>query len=342
LRKRYKDGDPRNDIPPGGAPGEYRVVLTLARPGFLPGSDSNFSFDDTIPGDSHLAITAPALKPKDPQVNWTNIEIEASSGIGAELLTFLGHPNARGYLGRLETTLNAENFGEAGRRAYDAIAPQLSVWSAQLDIPMLVWRVLVTLKQTGSMHMTMINPFQEAHPRGDDATLTPEFTSFVSFYREALESNSEVYQFLCLFKIAEGVRNRRVRLGQEAKARGENLARPEERIPGEPEEFAPYLNALYPNRREWDAMALASAFIDEARGRKFGDLMKRELDDLRNDVAHALSDATGTITMSVDATLHVARVRKWLPVMKVIVRRLLKNEFPQEYLPFLLEDGTLV
>ena len=44
--------------------------------------------------------------------------------------------------------------------------------------------------------------------------------------------------------------------------------------------------------------------------------------------------------MSVDATLHIVRVRKWLPLMRVIVRRMLKNEFP-EYLPFLNEDGTL-
>jgi hypothetical protein len=34
-------------------------------------------------------------------------------------------------------------------------------------------------------------------------------------------------------------------------------------------------------------------------------------------------------------------VRKWLGLMKVIVRRMLKNEFPAEYLPFLKEDGTL-
>ena len=40
---------------------------------------------------------------------------------------------------------------------------------------------------------------------GDEAAMTAEFTSF---YREALESNSKVYEFLCLFKIAEGINRR--------------------------------------------------------------------------------------------------------------------------------------
>lgn len=337
VRPRFPEGDPRNDFPVQGNAGEYRVVITLARPGFLPGSESNFSFDETIPGDSHLAITPPALTPKSATFSPTHIELEA--GFPSQL-TFLGHPNQKGFLGRLETSFNANSFVDAARLAYDAIAPQLSIWSAQLDIPMLVWRIHVTHPQSRAMHINIINPNQEAHPVGDESTLTPELASFSSFYREALESSSEVYQFLCLFKIAEGIGNRRTRIAADAKAKGEKFTRPEERVPSRPNEFVTFLNALYTHRRDWDEMAINAVFITEARNRKFGDLMKNELDDLRNDIAHALSDETGTIEMSVDATLHVFRVRKWLPLMKVIVRRMLKNEFP-EFLPFLKDDGTL-
>lgn len=156
-----------------------------------------------------------------------------------------------------------------------------------------------------------------------------------------LRANSEVYEFLCLFKIAEGIRNRRAQLAAAAKTNGQKLSRLAERVPSATSEFVPYLNAIYATRRQWDDMALGSVFIEEALGRKFGDLMKAELNDLRNDVAHALSDDTGTIGVSADTSLHVARVRKWLPLMKVIVRRMLKNEFPVQYLPFLNEDGTL-
>src|SRR2546427_8716857 len=70
VHNEFVTGDPRNEIPVGGGPGRYRVILTLARPGFLPIPEWEFSFDPTIPGDSHLAIAAPALKltarPDDP------------------------------------------------------------------------------------------------------------------------------------------------------------------------------------------------------------------------------------------------------------------------------------
>lgn len=48
------------------------------------------------------------------------------------------------------------------------------------------------------------------------------------------------------------------------------------------------------------------------------------------------------VTLSADEALHLAKVSHWLPLLKCGVRRMLKNEFPNEYLPHLLEDGTIV
>ncbi|OLC41833.1 MAG: hypothetical protein AUH43_23865 [Acidobacteria bacterium 13_1_40CM_65_14] len=64
--------------------------------------------------------------------------------------------------------------------------------------------------------------------------------------------------------------------------------------------------------------------------------------DLRNAVAHALSDSTGAMTVSADEALHLDRVSQWIPLTKCIVRRMLKNEFPEQYLAYLREDGTLI
>ena len=47
---------------PGGAPGKYRVIFTLARPGSLPVDEREFSFDPDVPGDSHLGISPPAIQ----------------------------------------------------------------------------------------------------------------------------------------------------------------------------------------------------------------------------------------------------------------------------------------
>ena len=163
----------------------------------------------------------------------------------------------------------------------------------------------------------------------------------VGFYREALESSSPVYRFLCLFKIAEGIRKRRERAAADAVARGEKPMRLEpERIPQDSATFPIWLNGIYP-RRNWDDLTIESVFIVAARGRKINDLLNRELTDLRNDVAHALSDETGTVALSVDEALHVVRVETWLPLLRCIVRRMMKNEFPKEFLSHLAEDGSV-
>jgi hypothetical protein len=131
-------------------------------------------------------------------------------------------------------------------------------------------------------------------------------------------------------------------LAVEARAQGLTFVRPVQQIPIEPSEFKPWLGALFPIRREWDELALSGVFPTEGRGRKCKEILDKELTRLRLDVAHALSGSTGTMTMSADEALHIERVNKWLGLMKCIVRRMLKNEFPHEFLPFLLEDGTVV
>jgi hypothetical protein len=60
-------------------------------------------------------------------------------------------------------------------------------------------------------------------------------------------------------------------------------------------------------------MALESVFVTEARGRKIN-----------------------------DEALHLAKMSHWLPLLKCVVQRMLKNEFPDEYLPYLQEDGSIV
>ena len=61
-----------------------------------------------------------------------------------------------------------------------------------------------------------------------DGKMTPEFRGLVSLYREALENRSVAYQFLCFYKIAEGVRNLRERAAGEARAAAKHrrFARP--------------------------------------------------------------------------------------------------------------------
>ena len=69
-------------------------------------------------------------------------------------------------------------------------------------------------------------------------------------------------------------------------------------------------------------MALDGLFVSDAKGRKLNDLLDKELRELRKEIAHALSEDTGIVSLDVDEALHVALVNTWLPLLKCIVRRL--------------------
>jgi hypothetical protein len=46
--------------------------------------------------------------------------------------------------------------------------------------------------------------------------------------------------------------------------------------------------------------------------------------------------------MSADELLHIREVNYWLPLAMCIVRRMMKNEFPRQFLRHLKDDGTIV
>ena len=344
IRNMFKGDDPRSSVPRAGGPDDYRVVLTLTRPGTPPVGEREFSFDPAIPGDSQLGVAPPATTSlfAEPVLDGEVVMEVQTAAVNGLAIVFHGHPNKQGFLGRLETTLRANSFKDAEHEAHRAIAPLLSSWASQLDIPLMIWRIHVTATTTGSMQISIVNPFVEsALTLANEFALSPDLGRFASFYREALESNSPVYQFICLFKITEGLFKRRKQLASEARTRGEQVRRPVEQIPNDPPEFTAWLNALYPAPRDWDDMALDSIFIAEDRGRKFQVIFEKQLTDLRTDVAHALSDETGSVMVSADEALHIHRVNRWLPLLKVMVRRMFKNDFPAEFLPGVPESTSI-
>jgi hypothetical protein len=342
VRPQFADPkDPRNAVPVGGAPGEYRVVFTFARPGYTPVAEREFSADPDLPGDSHLAILPPATQPLKDNPGATQIRVRSKSDTDA--MMFDGYPNPAGFLGRMVTTINATDFKDAEVRTYQALNPTLSNISAHLDVPFWIWRAHVTEVATGAVEITVNNPFPNV-PFALRATgnLSKEFRAFVSLYREGLSSNSAAYAYLCFFKIAEGIRERRQRLDKEAVARGEKPGRAVERIPSTPEQFSQWLDAIFPVRPSvWDEGTLESVFPKQCHGRKINELLDKELVDLRNDIGHALSHESGEPALIVDDALHSYRIHTWLALMRCIARRMMKNEFPNEFLGYLTEQGKI-
>ncbi|HEV2380479.1 MAG TPA: methylamine utilization protein MauJ [Terriglobia bacterium] len=337
----YRDpDDPRNLGAPKGLPGDYESVFVLNRPGFNLISENQHSFAEGMEGDSHLAISKPALSPPgNPEADQILINGDTEDGH----FEFIGLPNQRGYLGKIKSKpFQADDLMDAARKCYRALASSLSKWSAELDVPLHLFQVESKELRTGNAQMSIVTAFREV-PLAirPNAHLEKEFRGYASLYREALNSTA-VYQFLCFFKIAEAISARRKRLERQAKREGKDFSRPDEVVPGDPGEFVPWLRALFHVQRDWDEMSLESIFQPVARGMQCADVIAGILKPLRDTIGHALGLLEGEeLTLSADELLHTEEVNRWLPLTKCIIRRMLKNEFPADFLPYLKEDGTV-
>ncbi len=330
LTPQYRDPeDPRNSSPIEGTPGLYRVMLTLNRPGFSLLPEGHISIGQRLQGDSHLQITKPVAErtPSDT----TKIALDTfTESYGHDLRAF-AYPNDAGYLGRIETELEAQNFRDAQHRAHRTLVPLLSVLGARFDVPINIYQVDCIELSTNRVNSRVNQAFADKLlPIGGLHKVTPPFDMYASFYREALTSSSLAYQFLCLFKIIEGIRRRRSQLAIAAKQRQQTFSRPSEIIPYDPVAYRAWLAPLFPGVHFQD-YELDMVFIAQARGRKVTKLITDRLEPLRNAVAHSLLDDPSAITLLVDDLLHLEQVERWLPITRCIVRLMLTNEFHDEF-----------
>jgi hypothetical protein len=326
VEQTFKDpSDPRNRSGPIGQPGKYEVTFSLQRPGYPLAPETKASFADGLKGDSHLAISRPAII--DP--TWTGTSMRINARHKGEDFVFDGTPNERGFLAKLVTVCTAATFLDAHRKASSALNPAISNWSLTLDIPVSIYQTDVKELSTGGARMTFMPPYPIAQlsliPSGQ---LPSELMGYASVYREALLSSSNSYQFLCYFKIIESIRSRRARLAPARKAAGISLANPFERIPVDDKSLPSWLDAIFPLRPPaWDKMTIDSILLPEAAGRTFTYISDTVFADLRNNIAHALFEA-GELTISIDDQVKTEAIYRWLPIARCMARRMLKNEFP--------------
>jgi hypothetical protein len=326
--------DPRNNGGPKGLPGKYVVTFVLARPGFNLLPESQHSFANGLRGDSHLAVAKPAFSPPgNPDAD--KILIKGTTEDGK--FVFTGFPNQRGFFGKVVS----EPFDA---KAHRALAPSLSNWAVHLDIPLYVVQTESVEVRTQNTQTSIRAPHSEVPLAiSPTANLLPEFRGYASLYREALNSNSPVYQFLCLFKMVEAMLKRRARLATAARKAGQPFTRRYESIPATADVAAiTWLNAIFSIRPNWDSMALASLFPTEVAGKSFQYVIDKVLYPMRVDIAHAIMSQSGELTLTVDELLHTQNLNKWLPLLKCIVRRMLKNDFPADFLSYLKDDGTFI
>jgi SEC-C motif len=328
--------DPRHSEDIEGEAGKYRIVITLHRPGIRLRPEADYAIAEHMEGDSHLAIAKPAHPHPDLP---SDTHVRLTTEIANESFTFVCSPNQKGFLGKLELdSIDADNFNHAAGRAYRATTLALSGMSFRYDVPLEIYQMDVIELRTGSVRISMVTPFREVSFLGDPTrVLSQEFLKYASYYREGLNSNSLNYQFLCFYKIIEGIRKRRQRLTgtavEAAKTRDVKVAsRAEDCLPHTREEQIKWLNGTFSTEQAWDDEALNATFPPEVLGIKISKLIKEseQLDTVRNKVAHAILRSEEP-TLSIDEASNVELVNKWLPLTKSIARYLLNKEFPDQH-----------
>jgi hypothetical protein len=245
---------------------------------------------------------------------------------------FKGIPNDNGYLGKIIVEeLTANSFSHAETLAYEVLAPFLSAWSLHLDIPVHVETIQVTSLETHTSSLRVRTPtFEMTFAGGISPILADDFCQYASLYREAMNSNSGFYRFLCFYKIIESISFRRSRTNEAAKQAGQEVRRFHEVIPSNQDELIAFLKDVYQWRTQWDAFALSQIVPVEVYGKRIGGVREKYLNPIRVGIAHALLK-TGEVRISLDKLEHIQQVNKWLPLCRVLARMTLRNEFPAEF-----------
>jgi hypothetical protein len=251
----------------------------------------------------------------------TTVQFGLDCGPEGRTIHLDGYVNDKGRLARLEApSFHADNFPDAFLAANRAAAFLLSRLAVRLNVPLAIVETETYELTTGICQLQITEPFHGATlPDHLDAEVPEEFAFYASLYREGLDSDSIGYQFLCFFKIIEGLNARRIRLAENLPRDGANPSRKRECLPAAGEECAAWLGELYGTKPESINLVLDQILPLEARGRKFLHVVDKYLRPIRHLIAHAVLDS-GESTVMADEALDTNRVHHWLPVTICIAR----------------------
>jgi len=307
-----------------GQQGKYRVQFLLARPGYPIRKEREHKFIDDVVGTSHIRIVKPEAERG----------LNDADRIVLQLLggnyQIIGLADKDGFLGKLVCELDANSNQAAEMEAYGSLAPFLSAWSMNVDIPIHVETIQVTNLATHVSFLRVVTPhFEMNFGGGTQPFFLDEFCQYASIYREGLNTNSAFYRFLCFYKIIESLIAKRGREAGARKAAGLDPRRAYERIPEKWEDILALLKRLYPWRDSWDQMAIGQILPSEVLGQSVTAIRDRHFRPLRLGIAHALLDR-GEITVILDKMEYIQEVNKWLPLCRICARWMLLSDFPRE------------
>jgi hypothetical protein len=321
---------------PFGEPGGYEATFTLLQPGQVAERVKGFGTtrvwevqNERIAGDSHLAICMPKDAQPSPNAEMgvaMPISINRPDGSASDMDVVL-KPNPDGRLAKVLVSLEAESFNNAEKRAYFEASSILSDLSFKLDLPL---RIAHThLKEISSGHVRIgfvrqfpyrgmgnLPEFEKRDETSAGFTMGMKgstYAALTSIYREALNTESPYYQFLCFCRIIQRLKTR-----LRPKWKKIILEHDKGLVP------------TYQRHEKFQEAQEDEHFPAEILGKKFNAVYDDYLTPLRDGIAHVfLEDMKDerSAERSTDEHEFVSEVYVHLPVAHHIARTMLSNDF---------------
>ncbi|HDR9101592.1 TPA: hypothetical protein QDA86_004991 [Burkholderia vietnamiensis] len=246
----------------------------------------NFDEND---GDSYLTAPHDAVM----------LRAETSEG------TFEAKKNRLGELSLVEFTCRATSVSDARSKFQLAVLPFLDKLAYEANCPIFVATTRIEDRQNQCTTVDCTWPYRKAIVNPHEAAIYPEMKPVYAMYREAQNSHSDFYKFLCYYKILEGIfRHIRINTFRTARENGVVLQRIRDMVPQSaeiPEEF-----------RQYSGTPLQS-FFDSVMTPEF-----------RNALAHFAEDDGAVLDMS--SPDHIKRYSGILFIAELCAREAIKNQ----------------
>ena len=198
----------------------------------------------------------------------------------------------------------ATNTAEARRKFQTAVLPFLDYLSYLADCPVIVAMLRVEDIKNDRISMEYVSPYRKTTVNPHIANLFLELAPVYAMYREAKNSCSDFYKFLCYYKILEGLLGKlRVNVFSQARSAHIDLGRPKETVPASSEISIAYQSHIGKPIK---------AFFDGVLTPRF-----------RNAVAHFITDDGAVLNMSLPG--HIDSYGEVLYVLELCVRTVIKS-----------------
>jgi hypothetical protein len=300
---------------------KYQVAVTLTRD--LTDERASLSFGGPE-GDSFIRVPAGG------QLELTIFSARTTTA-GTQKVEIGTLANKQERLAKCRVELEASSFKDAEHTAFDSISPLLSSVAFESDVPIRVAQLDVKQTSTGRASMTYTCPYPDASlPPAESLSTAPYIQSLMSLYCEGINSNSQNYQFLCWYKIIEGIYWKRddERAAKPKGSRRDPTPKIPELVPDGREELRRSISSIFPTvgtkgltDGRWDG-----SIPDEVLGWKFGHIRQDHLEPMRNKIAHMLSEPSGDLSLSPDTRAHMVEVTKWITLLRFMARVMIQNE----------------